>query len=232
MNYYWRLPKFEYTAATTIKDVLFLLEEKRNAARVIAGGTDLLVQMKNRVTTPDYLIGLKKIKGLDYIRYSKTNGIRLGPLSTIGAIEKSPVIRNKYSILAQATTGMASPQIRSLATVAGNICTALPSADTIPPLIVLGTQLKLQTLNYERTIAIEDFFRGPRETILKENELLTEIQIPCTQSNSKGIYLKHSLRNAMSLATVSVAVMIKVEDNCCCDIRIALGAVAPIPFRA
>ena len=232
MTYYRRLPKFEYIPAQTIKESLALLEDRKNEAKVVAGGTDLLLQMKSRLLTPKYLISLKQIGELDYINHNKTDGLRLGPLTTIASVDSSTVIQNNFNILAQATCNMASPQIRNVATIAGNLCTAVPSADTAPALIVLGANLKLMAINSERTMAIEDFFTGPRQTVLKTDELLTEIQVPDASPSSKGVYLKQGLRKAMSLATVGVAVLITLEDNFCQDIRIALGAVAPIPLRA
>jgi len=232
MIYFSRLPKFEYIAPKTLEEALSFLEEQKDKAKVIAGGTDLLIQMKNREVTPQYLIGLKNISGIDYIKYSENDGLRFGALSTIGSVESLQVIRDKYSILAQATRSMASAQIRNVATVAGNICTAVPSADTAPALIVLGARLKLLSPKGDRMVAVEEFFTGPCQTVLRDVELLTEIHVPKVTPNSKGVYLKHGLRRAMNLATVGVAVMITADNGYCRDIRIALGAVAPIPLRA
>jgi carbon-monoxide dehydrogenase medium subunit len=127
---------------------------------------------------------------------------------------------------------MASPQVRNRATLAGNICNAVPSADSVPPLLVLEAKLKVMSQKGERILPIEDFFTGPNETVLTGGELLTEIQIPPLPSNGVGIYLKLSPKGSMDLATVGVAALVINEDGYCKDIRVALGAVAPTPIRA
>ena len=232
MVYLRRLPQFKYLAPRTLEEALAFLEEQKDKAKVIAGGTDLLLRMKNREITPKYLIGLKNISGIDYIKHSEPDGLRLGALCTLGSVESSQIIQEKYNILAQAVRSMASDQIRNVATVAGNICTAVPSADTAPALIVLGAKLKLLSPKDKRMVALEEFFTGPRQTVLKDVELLAGIPVPNITPNSKGVYLKHGLRKAMNLATVGVAVMITSDGGYCRDVRIALGAVAPIPLRA
>ena len=231
-GFFRRLPRFEYLSPGTLEEALSLLEEYKGKAGVIAGGTDLLVQMKNREAAPEYLISLKNISGLDYINYRESDGLRLGALTTIESVENSPVVRDKYSVLAQATRSMASAQIRNVATVAGNICTAVPSADTAPALIVLGAKLNLISTEDKRTVAVEEFFTGPCQTILSDTELVAEIHLPDTAPDIKGVYLKYGLRRAMNLATVGVAVMINLEGEYCREIRVALGAVAPVPLRA
>ena len=232
MIYYNRLPKFEYFAPNTLEEALTLLKDYRGKVKIIAGGTDLLLSMRDRGVTPKYLIGLKNIGGMDYIHYSETEGLRIGALTTIVSIESSQLIKQKYSILNQTAKCMASCQIRNVATIGGNICSAVPSADTAPPLIVLNAKLKLRSSEGTRLVKIEEFFTGPCQTVLQETELLIEIIVPEITSDHKGIYIKRGLRQAMSLATVSVAVITILEGEYFKDIRIALGAVAPTPIRA
>jgi carbon-monoxide dehydrogenase medium subunit len=232
MVFWRRLPKFEYLAPKTIEEALAILKDLKDQARVMAGGTDILAQMKNREITPAYLVGIKNIRSLDYIEYGQNDGLRFGALSTVGSIENSSLIRNKYNILAQAVRCMASTQIRNVATIAGNLCSAVPSADTAPALLVSGAKLKLRNDQGIRVVPIEEFFTGPRRTVLRDDELLAEIQLPDLTPGNKGVYLRYSLRKAMALASASVAVMMNSEDQYCKDIKIALGAVAPTPHRA
>ena len=128
MFYPRRLPRFEYLAPRSIEEALFMLFQHGKEARVIAGGTDLLPQMKKRELAPRYLIGLKNIGGLDYIDYDPARGLRVGPLATLHAVETSPTVNERFPALAQATYSMASAQIRNMGTVVGNICNAVPSA--------------------------------------------------------------------------------------------------------
>ena len=132
-------------------------------AKLIAGGTDVIVMIKQKAMTPDVLISLRGIPGLDQIKYN--GSLSIGPMVTHRAIEKSEVIEKNFSALADAVDFLGSIQIRNVATIGGNVCTAAPSADTATPLLVLGTQVKIKSLNEERTVPIEEFFKGPGETI-------------------------------------------------------------------
>jgi CO/xanthine dehydrogenase FAD-binding subunit len=231
-TFYRRLPKFGYLAPATLDEALSLLAQHKGRAKVIAGGTDLIPKLKRRETAaPDYVINLKGIPGLDKIKQDG-GGLNIGALATIVAVETSPQIHQKFAILAQAAQSMASPQVRNRGTIAGNICNAVPSADSAPALLTLGAKLKIISLKGERTVNIEDFFTGPNQTALNNEELLTEIQIPAMPPGSKGVYLKLSPRRAMDLAIVGVAAVVTAQDGVCKDIRIALGAVAPTPTRA
>ena len=233
VTFHRRLPRFDYLAPKTIDEALSLLFQYKGRTKVIAGGTDVVPKLKRReIRAPEYIIDLKGIPGLDYIKYDADSGLSLGALVTIGAVETSPTIREKFSVLAQAAQSMASPQVRNRGTIAGNICNAVPSADTAPALLTLEARLKLIGQKGIRIVNIEDFFTGPNQTALTDEEILQEIQLPNPPPNSKGIYLKLTPRRAMDLAIVGVAVVVIPEDGVCTDIRIALGAVAPTPIRA
>jgi carbon-monoxide dehydrogenase medium subunit len=231
-TFYRRLPKFNYLAPTTLDEALSLLSEYRGRAKVIAGGTDLVPKLKRReIRAPEHVIDLKGIPGLDEIKFD-ASGLTLGALVTIGMVESSAKIQQRLGILAQAAQSMASPQVRNRGTIAGNICNAVPSADLAPPLLTLGARLKIVSGKGERTVNIEDFFTGPGQTALDEDEILREIQILDAPPNGKGVYLKLTPRRAMDLAIVGAAVVVIPQDGTCRDIRIALGAVAPTPIRA
>jgi len=231
-TFYRRLPRFNYLAPVTLNEALSLLVRYKGKAKVIAGGTDFVPKLKRReIGAPEHVIDLKAIPGLDNIKYD-VSGLSLGALVTIGAVETSAIIQEKFGILAQAARSMASPQVRNRGTIAGNICNAVPSADSAPALLTLGAKLKLISRKGERTVGIEDFFTGPSQTALADDEILQEIHIPHPPPNSKGVYLKLTPRRAMDLAIVGVAAVVIAEDGVCKDIRIALGAVAPTPIRA
>lgn len=233
VTFYRRLPRMGYIQPKTLKEALSLLSQKKKGKAVVfAGGTDLLPKLKRReVKAPEILVDLKGIPNLDYIQYDAKNGLRFGPLTTISAIESSPIIQDRFRVLAQAASSMASPQVRNKGTIIGNICNAVPSADSAPALLTLGAKLKLVSSKGKRTVKIDDFFKGPNETVLSDGEILREIQVPPLPANSKGVYLKLSPRRAMDLAIVGVAVVVISEDGVCKDIRVALGAVSPTPIR-
>jgi len=232
VTFYRRLPKFDYLAPKTMDEALSLLSQHKGKAKVIAGGTDLVPKMKRReIKASEYIIDLKCIPNLNYIRYDESSGLTLGALTTIHAVEASPIIQEKFSVLFQAAESIGSTQVRNRGTIAGNICNAVPSADTAPALLTTQAKLKLVSQKGERTVNIEDFFTGPNETVLSDGEILQEIQVPNLPPNSKGRYLKLAPRRSMDLAIVGVAVVVVPEDGICKDIRIALGAVAPTPIR-
>jgi carbon-monoxide dehydrogenase medium subunit len=233
VTFYRRLPRFEYLTPKTIDEALSLLAQYKTRAKVIAGGTDVVPQLKRReIKAPQYIIDLKGIPGLDYIKYDEVGGLTIGALITIHAVEISSIIREKFSILFQAAQSMASPQVRNRGTIVGNICNAVPSADTATALLTLEAKLKLISQQGERMVNIEDFFTAPNQTVLADEEILQEIQIPSLPPHAKGVYLKLTPRRAMDLAIVGVAVVVIAENGLCNDIRIALGAVAPTPIRA
>jgi len=226
--------EFEYLKAKSIGEVVSLLGEHGKKACLLAGGSDLLTDVRLRIVEPQYLIDLKSILGMDSIQYDEKEGLSLGALATLQAIADSPVIREKCPILSQATSQMASHQIRNRATVGGNICHGTPSADTAPPLIALGAKLTISGPAGERIVLAEDFFKGPGLTVLSGDEILTQIQVPPLTSRTAGVYLKGTLKRAMDLALVGVAVVVTLGNSgdTCDDIKIALGAVAPTPIRA
>lgn len=226
------LPKFEYLTPKTLDEACSLLA-KYKGARPLAGGTDILVKMKDRVVSPPYLVGLKNITGLDQISYDKAEGLKIGALATHRAVAGSAVVREKFDFLAQAADKVGTPQIRSMGTVGGNICNSSPAADTPQALIALGARVKLVGPKGERIIPLEEFFKGPGACVLGPGELLAEIQVPNMPPRSGGAYLKLTPRSAIDIATVGVAAFITLSSaGNCSDARIVLGAVAPTPLRA
>ncbi|OGP53435.1 MAG: hypothetical protein A2Y65_07020 [Deltaproteobacteria bacterium RBG_13_52_11] len=228
-----RLPTFEYHAPVSIAAALDLMARYKNNGRFIAGGTDLLLAMKKREIAPQHLISLNGIAALKGISLDKKGGVKIGALTTLAEIERSDIIKKQFLPLRDAVDVMASPQVRNLATIGGNLCSAVPSADTAPPLIALNASLTLVGPRGKRNVSVEAFFTGPKETVRKAHEILTAIMIPKPEPSSAGCYIKLMRRHAMDLAIVGVAAYLKLDagKKVCKEARIALGAVAPTPIR-
>jgi CO/xanthine dehydrogenase FAD-binding subunit len=230
--FYRRLPRFDYIVPKTLDEALNFLNERKGSAKLLAGGTDLVPQLKKReMKAPEYVIDLKGIPGLDTVLYDE-DGLHIGPLATISSIAQSPTVHEHYPMLVQAALSMASPQVRNRGTFAGNICNAVPSADSAPSLLALNASVTIRSFTGEKTIPIDHFFTGPRKTMLATDEMLVGITVPKPPAESRGVYLKLSPRHSMDLAIVGVAALVVCENSVCKDIRIALGAVAPTPIRA
>ena len=227
-----RLPRFEYIAPKTLKEAVRFLSEHKKDARPIAGGTDLLLNMKRRAAVPQFVVGLRNIPDLARITYDEGKGLRIGPMVTIHDVETSPVVLEKYPILSQAASTLGSIQIRNLGTVVGNVCNALPSADMVPSLIALGTQVMIVNGTNGRMVALEDFITNVGKTVLAPGELVGELRVPELPSNSAGTYIKYAQRGAKALGICNVAAWLSMEDDTCMDARICLGAVGQTPIRA
>lgn len=231
---YRHLPRFDHLESKTVEEACSLLSKHKGKAKVIAGGTDLLPAMRNREVTPAYIINVRSIPNLDYIHYTDAKGLKIGALATLYDIESSPIIREKFPMVADAAAKIGTPQVRNMGTIGGNLCNAAPSADTAPPLIGLEAKAKINGPNRERVIALEEFFIGPGENALQADEILTEIQIPNPPPHTRGVYLKLPARTMVDLAVVGVAVVVTLDDKerSIVDAKIVLGAVAPTPVRA
>jgi len=210
-----------------------LQDDTPNRYRVFAGGTDLMDQLKQRkIDVPETVIDLKGLAELDYIKFDKSTGLRIGALTTVTDVAKSPEIEQHYQALSQGAREIASIQIQNRATITGNICNAVSSADSAPPLLALGAEVICASGKGERTIKIEDFFTGPGKTVLQPDELVREITLPPPAEGSDSVYLKLAPRGRMDLAWVGVAVAVEIIEGSFCEIGIGLGAVAPTPLRA
>ncbi len=226
------MKRFDYFEPATLDEAVLLLQRYNGQANVLAGGTDLLVEIKEHVRAPEYVVNIKKIPGLSHLSYDDQSGLRFGALVTTREIETHPLVQANYPSLAQAVSELGSIQVRHRATVAGNICRASPSADTPPPLIAAGASARLYGPAGERTVLLEDFFIGPGQTVLQPGELVVEFIVPPPPPHTGQVYLKHGRRRAMELATVGVAVAMTLAGEVCREVRIVLGAVAPTPLRA
>jgi aerobic carbon-monoxide dehydrogenase medium subunit len=222
----------EYFEPKSIGDALSLLAKHGAEAKVIAGGTDVMVDIKYK-EEPGCLVNIKKIPGLEGIKENGA-GLRIGALATIRDLETSAAVRERLAVLWDASHQFASLQIRNTATIGGNICRASPSGETLTPLLVLEAKARLAFADGEKVVPFTSFFQGPGRSSAGANGLLTEIDVPYPAAGSKGVYLKHAVRGAMDIAMVGVAVLITPDatKGTVQDIRIGLGAVAPVPLRA
>jgi len=219
---------FEHYAPDSVEELLELLKSKPNA-KLIAGGTDLLLQMKEGTAQPETVVSLKNVEELGGFSVSK-NGYRLGTGMTLRRITRSNELTQNFPGLIYAAGVVASEQIRSLATLGGNICNASPSADMVPPLIALDAVVQLVSSQSQCELPLSEFFKGPGESVLKSGEILHSIFLP--QPSGSMIYSKHAPRKYMDLAVVGVAVRLAKKHGKINEARVALGAVGPVPFRA
>lgn len=234
VTFYRRLPKFDVVTPRSLDEALGLLKENHDGEiRLFAGGTDLIPRLKERVVkTPRCLLDLKRISDLDYVLEDGDGGIRIGALASISSVASSPLVRERCAILAQAAGSIASNQIQNRGTIAGNICNAVPSADSAPALLCLDAVVLCASSRGSRKVSIHEFFTGPCKTVLAGDEIVREIQIPSPPAKANGVYIKLSPRSRMDLAVVGVAAMVSQEKEILKDVRIGLGAVAPTPIRA
>ncbi len=226
------LPKFEYLSPSTLDEACNMLEKYGEKAKLKAGGTDLLIRMSNKVLTPEYIIGIKNIKGLDYIEFDDKNGLKIGALATLAQVASHPTIIEKYPAVAYAASVTATNQVRNMGTVVGNLCNAAPSADNAPALLALKAKAVLYGPKGERTVPLCEFFKGPGMTSMNSNEIFKEVVVPVPEKNSATVYKKISPRSKVDIAIFNVGVSVVVENNVFKDANIFLGAVAPIPLRA
>lgn len=223
---------FEYLEPATLAEASALLHRCGGRASVLAGGTDLLVQIKESHRQPAHVINIKKIPGMNVLAFDPVDGLRIGALVTTREVETSYAVRRHYAGMARAVTDFASIQVRNRATVVGNVCRASPSADSLAPLIADRASVHLYGLQGSRAMRVEDFVTGAGKTALEPDELVSRITIPAPAPHTGKAYIKHGRRVQMELATVGVAVSITVERGHCTDVGIVLAAVGPTPIRA
>ncbi len=267
---------FEHITPSSMKTAVALLSEPSTEA--IAGGTDLLGELKARIRSPQRLVNLKALPKLSEIRYSAKTGLKIGALVTLSQIERHPVIREKFSVLAQAASSAATPQLRNMGTLGGNLCQkprcwyyrhklfpcwlkggqkcfaedgqnryhailgadrchAVHPSDLAPALMALDATVRVVGPDLDGEISLEELYTKPTEsrrqmTILAPNELIAEIHVPAPTKNGRGVYLKAMERRSWSFALVSVAAQLSLEDGHISDVRVVLGGVAAIPWRA
>ena len=224
---------FEYRSPESLDEALTLLR-RRKKTKALAGGTDLVVQMKDLRVAPTALVDVKNIPELNRLEVTADGTLHVGAAVSLSRMLAFAPVKQKYTILYQACSLIGSMQIRSRATMGGNICNAAPSADSAPALICLGGKAVAASLaKGTRTLPVAEFFRGPGRCALEPNELLVELEIPSPPRHSGGCYLRHTTREEMDIAVVGVGVVLTRDGqpDRYRDVKISLGAVAPTPIR-
>ncbi len=225
---------FEVLQPSSLAEAVALLDRHAPDARLLAGGTDLLILLRFGKIEPHYVIDLDGAAELKYLRFDPRHGLRIGAMANVTQVERSADVAAHYPALIEAAVELGSRQIRNSATVAGNICHSSPSAEFSPPLIALGAAAMLVGPGGERRVPLEEFFLGPGKNVLQRGEVLREIHVPPRTARSGTSYECLKIRKLMDIAAVNAAATIQLDASgaVCQDVRIALGAVAPVPFRA
>jgi len=225
------LPRFEFHEPHTVEDACRLMGELGETARPLAGGTDLLVNMKKNILAPSHLVSLGRIDGIRAMG-PENGGFRVGAGVTAAELAESSDIRTRYPALAEGASRLGSPLIRNLATAAGNLVSARPAADLPPPLMAYGATIILRKASGERTLSLDDFFQGPGRTAAAPDEILESIRLDTLPPRSGAAYLKLGVRQTLEISIVNVAAFIALENESIGSARIVLGSVAPTPIRA
>jgi xanthine dehydrogenase iron-sulfur cluster and FAD-binding subunit A len=227
---------FDYAEPTTLDEALAVLAEHGDAASVLAGGTDLLVQMKMERRAPGVVVSLRRVAGLDAITWDE-NGLRIGALATIAAVRRHPVVQAHYPALAEACASFSTTQVQMMGTLGGNLCNGSPASDSAPALIAYEAQVALRSAAGERMLPVEDFFRGPGKTALSRGEMMVAVWLPeplpqpSPYEGEGARFLKIS-RVSADIAKASAAVWLARDGDCVTGCRLAFGSVAPTPMRS
>jgi len=223
--------RFELALPRSVDEALRVLSDRGSDAKLLAGGTDLLPQMKNGLLKPACVIDLSGVASVRVLQ-SDARGLRVGAAVAARTLERDATARATYTSLAESGALVGSVQVRNLATLGGNLCNAAPSADMAPPLLALDAEAIIVGPKGERRVPFTDFFTGVRRTVLAPDEILLEIVVPAPGPRSGGNYLRHTPRRELDIAVVGVASQLTLSNGVCSKARIALAAVAPVPLRA
>ena len=221
---------FDYFEPSTVEEAADILGRYKEHAAVLAGGTDLLVRMKQKRIDPKYLVDIKRIAKLKGIEQNR-DLIRIGATATMLEIQTNEFVKERLPALHEAIASVGSVQIRNMGTLGGNLCRASPSGDCLPPLLVLGARVNLVDCAGTRVLPLDQFFKGPGKTAIKPSEILMEIHVPIPPRGTGMSFLKIR-RAGMDLAKINAAALLTLEDNAVQSCGIALGSVAPTPIRA
>ena len=222
--------EFDYERPDNLDNALELLASLRDKAKVIAGGTDLLPLLREDMLIPTHIVDISRLAELNFIR-KEERLIRIGAATNMRSIEQSDIVRQTIPMLADAAQLVGEIGVRNLATLGGNLANASPAGDSAPPLLVLDASATIRNRKTERTIRLADFFLHVKKTILRPDELLTEIKIPIPPQHSGGAFLRLAKRGGNIISIVSAAAFMSIDNGLCKTVRIAMGSVAPTPIR-
>jgi carbon-monoxide dehydrogenase medium subunit len=224
--------RFELALPSTVEECLAAISDGGGEVKMVAGGTDLLPQMKNGLVKPARVVDLSGIPELKRLEVTADGALHIGSAVSARVAELSPVVRDGFLGVAEGAGVIGSYQVRNLATVGGNVCNAAPSADVSPPLVALDTVVVIAGPDGQRILPITDFFQGVRRTALQPGEVVVEFVVPKPDAGSGSTYLRHTPRRELDIAVVGVGTALTIKDGRCTKARIALGAVAPVIVRA
>ncbi len=225
------LPRFEYHDPRDLDEACRLMGDLGKEARPLAGGTDLLVNMKKRVLSPKHLVSLGGIEEL-HMMGGSNGGYRIGACMTSSEVAQSSAIREHFPALCEGAFRLGSPLIRNLATVAGNLVSARPAADLPPPLMAYGASVTLRSPSGERSIPLDEFFKGPGATMAEPTEIMESVHLALPPAQSGAAYLKLGIRQTLEISIVNVAAFLALDGDRIQSARVVLGSVAPMPIRA
>lgn len=224
---------FEYHAPKSLDEALELMDRYGDSAKIAAGSTDVLPKIKDGIYQIDHYVSLKDVKELSGCSFSEEDGLKIGAMARLIDIERLPYMTEYYPALQFAIHSMATTQVRNRGTVTGNICNAVPSAETAPSLLVYDAVVRIRSLSRgERLVPITEFFTGVLKTVVQPDEIVVSIELPTPKKGSISKYYKYAIRQAIDLAMVGVAVNILMDGRVVRDVKIGLGAVAVVPKRA
>ncbi len=233
MTYPSRLPRFEYAGPQSLAEVLALAADAgEGKAMLLAGGTDALLQLRRRERVPRLVIGLKRVAEMDFVREEPDGSLAIGATTTLQSLLCSPLVRERYGVVAQTAAGIGGRELRNVATIGGNIAGALPCADMPPALMTLDAQVRLSSPRGERWVALERFFPEFGRTAALEGEVLSAIRLPPAPANGAGVYIKFHDRASMDMTVVGISAFVVAEGDVVRDIRLALANSGPTVFRA
>jgi carbon-monoxide dehydrogenase medium subunit len=227
MTYYRRLPPFDYLAPKSISEVSSLLEQYKGDARLLAGGTIVLHQMKERIGVRPCVIGLKGVGGLDTLAFGKSAGLTIGSMVPLQSVAESEEVKKRCRLLATVCGMLGTPQIRNMGTLGGNVAIRFSTSETLPALIALRAEAKLVMAGGERVVPVEDLYKE-----MKGGHLLAALRVPALPSGTGVGYEKFAVRERFDYATVAAAVVVHMDGKTCKDITIGLGGVTLPSMRA
>jgi aerobic carbon-monoxide dehydrogenase medium subunit len=226
------LPPFEYCEPRSVAEACALLAEDPEGSRIFAGGSDLLVSLKEGLVRFRRLVSLRRIAELGRVECSPERGLEIGATATVNQVARHTGVARYYPGLADAARAMGAEQVRNSATVGGNLCNAVPSADMAPILLALGARLRLQSTSDERVVPAAEFFAGPRQTVLRRGEVLVAVEVGPPGLGTGSASLRQGGRESLSLPLAAAATWVRIAAGACEEATVALGAVAPTPIVA
>ena len=226
--------RFEYSAPQSLEEALTLLKERGDGVKLLAGGTDLLVHMKEGGLHPPAVIAIHTLPELRGIEFDEAAGLRIGAGVDMATVEAFPGVRERFTALAEGAGIVGSVQTRNMATLGGNVANAAPSADAVPPLVVLDAVVEIAGPTGSRQAPVGELSTGPGETTLAPNEILVAVRLPTPPARTGSVYQRHTPRKIMDIAAVGVGIRLSLaaDTDTIEEARICLGAVGPTVFRA